>query len=54
MRRCLTKFPVIATVFLLLGLMVFAGADGDDADGGASVVGVIKFDGPRPNANRLR
>ena len=43
-----TKFPLIATVFLLLSLMVFAGADRDDAEGGAAVVGVIKFDGPRP------
>ena len=44
-----TKLPLITTVFLLLGLLVLAGADrGGNAEGGAAVMGVIKFDGPPP------
>ena len=42
-----TRFSVTTAVFLLLGLIVLAGAN-RGADSGASVVGVIKFDGPPP------
>ncbi len=49
MRCNRSKFPVIfTTVCLLLGLMVLAGADRDDAQRGGAVVGMVKFDGPRP------
>ena len=48
-----TRFSVTTAVFLLLGLIVLAGANRGDAEGGASVVGVIKFDGPRPERNPI-
>ena len=57
MRWNRTKMPVTAAVFLLLGWMVMAGehrgAGADDsaddsADDTPTVVGVVRFDGPRP------
>ncbi len=55
MRWNRTKMPVTAAAFLLLGLMVAAGeprAAGADESG--TVVGVVKFDGPRPERKPIR
>lgn len=54
-----STMPAAGTVFLLLGLMVaaaerrVAGAE-DDADDGPTVVGVVRFDGPRPERKPIQ
>lgn len=49
-----TKFRVIAALCLLLGLLLLTGEDtGADTEGGASVAGVVSFDGPKPRRTKI-
>lgn len=49
-----SKAPAMVTALLLLGLALAGEHRGAHAEDGASLVGVVKFDGPRPTRKRIQ